>query len=78
MRGRTSAFGAVLYEMFTGRKAFAGKSQASLLGSILQGEPPAVSRVQPLAPPAPMPGRARASRRIRTRGSRPRMTCCCN
>ena len=27
--------GAVLYEMFTGRKAFAGKSQASLLGSIL-------------------------------------------
>ena len=33
------AFGAVLYESATGRKAFEGKSQASLIGSILRDEP---------------------------------------
>ncbi|HTO76566.1 MAG TPA: protein kinase [Thermoanaerobaculia bacterium] len=46
------ALGAVLYEMATGRKAFAGKSQASLIGSILKDEPPAISAVQPMVPPA--------------------------
>ena len=35
------AFGAVLYEMVTGKKAFEGKSQASLIGSILKGHPQA-------------------------------------
>ena len=33
------AFGAVLYEMLTGKKAFEGKSQASLIGAILHAEP---------------------------------------
>jgi eukaryotic-like serine/threonine-protein kinase len=33
------AFGAVVYEMATGRKAFTGKSRASLIGAILHGEP---------------------------------------
>jgi Tol biopolymer transport system component/tRNA A-37 threonylcarbamoyl transferase component Bud32 len=46
------AFGAVLYEMATGQKAFSGKSQASLIASILEHEPPSVSSVQPLLPPA--------------------------
>jgi Tol biopolymer transport system component len=46
------AFGAVLYEMATGQKAFQGKSQASLIASILEHEPPSISSVQPLAPPA--------------------------
>ncbi|HEY3203268.1 MAG TPA: serine/threonine-protein kinase, partial [Thermoanaerobaculia bacterium] len=46
------AFGAVLYEMATGRKAFAGKSQASLIGSILRDDPPAISEVAPMTPPA--------------------------
>jgi Tol biopolymer transport system component len=46
------AFGAVLYEMFTGRKAFEGKSQASLVGAILEREPASVSTVQPASPPA--------------------------
>jgi Tol biopolymer transport system component/predicted Ser/Thr protein kinase len=46
------AFGAVLYEMATGRKAFAGKTQASLIGSILKDEPSAISAIQPMAPPA--------------------------
>ncbi|MDQ2979727.1 MAG: protein kinase [Acidobacteriota bacterium] len=46
------AFGAVLYEMATGRKAFEGKSQASLIGSILRDEPAPISVVQPMTPPA--------------------------
>jgi len=33
------AFGAVLYEMVTGRKAFEGKSYASLVGAILASDP---------------------------------------
>jgi serine/threonine protein kinase len=44
------AFGAVLYEMVTGKKAFEGKSQASLIGAILKDEPLAPSTLQPLAP----------------------------
>jgi Tol biopolymer transport system component len=46
------AFGAVLYEMATGRKAFSGKSQASLIGSILRDDPPSVNEVAPMTPPA--------------------------
>ena len=33
------AFGAVLYEMLTGKKAFEGKSQASLIGAIMHATP---------------------------------------
>jgi serine/threonine protein kinase/Tol biopolymer transport system component len=46
------AFGAVLYEMVTGRKAFQGKTQASLLGAIMQADPPPVASLQPLTPPS--------------------------
>jgi Tol biopolymer transport system component/predicted Ser/Thr protein kinase len=46
------ALGLVLYEMATGKKAFTGKSQASLIGAILHTEPPPISSVQPLTPPA--------------------------
>ncbi|MGE5715690.1 MAG: protein kinase domain-containing protein [Acidobacteriota bacterium] len=46
------ALGAVLYEMATGRKAFEGKSQASLIGAILKENPPAVSSISPMTPPA--------------------------
>jgi serine/threonine protein kinase/Tol biopolymer transport system component len=45
------AFGAVVYEALTGKKAFEGKSQASLIGAILKDTPPAVSTAAPLAPP---------------------------
>src|SRR5262249_22982537 len=44
-------FGALFYEMSTGRKAFEGKSQASLIAAILEREPPALSTLQPLTPP---------------------------
>ena len=46
------AFGAVVYEMATGRKAFEGKSQASLIGAILERDPPPISTLQPMSPPA--------------------------
>src|SRR5512132_2080157 len=46
------AFGAVLYEMATGKKAFSGKSQASLAGSILRDDPTSVTEIAPMIPPA--------------------------
>ncbi len=46
------AFGAVLYEMVTGKRAFEGKSQASLISAIMKDEPQAISSSQPLTPPA--------------------------
>ena len=46
------AFGAVVYEMATGKKAFAGKSQASVIGAIMSSEPPPISSLQPMTPPA--------------------------
>jgi serine/threonine protein kinase len=46
------ALGAVLYEMATGRKAFDGKSQVSLIASILEHEPAPISTLQPLSPAA--------------------------
>lgn len=46
------ALGVLLFEAVTGRKAFEGKSQASLLSAILKDDPPPISQLQPLAPPA--------------------------
>jgi serine/threonine protein kinase len=48
---RTDIFslGAVLYELTTGRKAFLGGSQASVIAAILHDDPPPLSRTQPLA-----------------------------
>ena len=46
------AFGAVVYEMLTGDKAFRGDSQASVIAAIMHAEPAAVSANQPLTPPA--------------------------
>jgi len=45
------AFGCVLYEMATGRRAFEGKSQASLIGSIMNSEPPPISASGSMASP---------------------------
>jgi tetratricopeptide (TPR) repeat protein len=44
------AFGAVLYEMLTGRQAFQGDSQARLISAILRDDPPPVGERQPHAP----------------------------
>ena len=44
------AFGALLYEMLTGKKAFEGKSQASLIHAIMGVDPPPVSTVLPTSP----------------------------
>src|SRR5438067_5354194 len=45
------ALGAVLYEMATGRRAFQGRTQASIIAAVLASEPPPASSLQPLTPP---------------------------
>ncbi len=44
------ALGTLLHEMATGRKAFDGRSQASLIAAIMERDPPPPSSLQPLAP----------------------------
>jgi serine/threonine protein kinase/Tol biopolymer transport system component len=46
------SFGAVVYEMATGKRAFDGQSQASVIAAILERDPPPISSLQPLTPPA--------------------------
>jgi eukaryotic-like serine/threonine-protein kinase len=51
--GRSDIFslGAVLYEMVTGQRAFAGKSQLSIASAILEKEPEPISVLKPMTPP---------------------------
>src|SRR5688572_4223142 len=46
------ALGCVLYEMATGKRAFEGKSQASLISAIMSSQPAPLSTVTPMSPPA--------------------------
>jgi serine/threonine protein kinase len=46
------AFGAVLYEMATGKRAFEGHSRASLIASIMSSHPRPISELQAMTPPA--------------------------
>ncbi|MCI0408095.1 MAG: serine/threonine protein kinase, partial [Acidobacteria bacterium] len=46
------ALGAVLYEMATGKRAFAGKNKTSLIAAIVSSQPPPISSVMPVSPPA--------------------------
>jgi eukaryotic-like serine/threonine-protein kinase len=46
------SFGALVYEMATGRKAFGGTSQASVIAAILRGDVPRLSTLNPLLPAA--------------------------
>jgi Tol biopolymer transport system component/predicted Ser/Thr protein kinase len=43
------SLGCVLYEMLTGRKAFTGKSAASVIAAILRSEPPSLDEMRPPA-----------------------------
>ena len=45
------AFGAVLYEMLTGKRAFDGESQSKVIAAVLDDNPPPVGTLQPLTPP---------------------------
>jgi eukaryotic-like serine/threonine-protein kinase len=45
------AFGAVLFEMLAGRHAFEGKTQATLIGSIMASQPASLSAISPSTPP---------------------------
>ena len=46
------SLGAVLYEMATGKPAFAGKTTASVLAAVLEREPDPISTAAPMSPPA--------------------------
>jgi eukaryotic-like serine/threonine-protein kinase len=46
------ALGAVLYEMAAGKRAFNGKTQASIVAAVLASEPPPIAVTQPMSPPA--------------------------
>jgi Tol biopolymer transport system component/tRNA A-37 threonylcarbamoyl transferase component Bud32 len=46
------ALGCVLYEMATGKRAFDGASQASLISSIMSSNPAPISQISTMAPPA--------------------------
>jgi eukaryotic-like serine/threonine-protein kinase len=46
------ALGEVMFEMATGKPAFSGKSRASLIAAILTNDPPPITQLQPMTPPA--------------------------
>ena len=46
------AFGALLYEMAAGKRAFEGKTKTSLIASIVGGTPRALSEIRPVTPRA--------------------------
>jgi Tol biopolymer transport system component len=52
VRSDIFAFGAVLYEMAAGKRAFEGKSQISVASAILEKDPEPLSAVQPMSPAA--------------------------
>ena len=46
------ALGCVLYEMATGKRAFDGKSTASVVASIMNSDPAPLTQYAPLSPPS--------------------------
>ena len=45
-------FGCVLYEMVTGKRAFDGKTRTSVIAAVQDAEPPLMSILNPVTPPA--------------------------
>ncbi len=45
------AFGAILYEMISGKRPFEGKSQASIIAAIIERDPPTTTVISPETPP---------------------------
>ena len=52
MRSDIFSLGAVLYEMLTGKRAFEGKTTASVIAAVLERDPVPVSTMQPTLPAA--------------------------
>jgi serine/threonine protein kinase/Tol biopolymer transport system component len=52
VRSDVFAFGAVLYEMATGKRAFDGKTPATVIAAILERDPPPVTAGRPESPAA--------------------------
>jgi eukaryotic-like serine/threonine-protein kinase len=46
------AFGAILYEMLTGKRAFQKAISAETMSAILNEDPPGLSQIAPSLPPA--------------------------
>jgi eukaryotic-like serine/threonine-protein kinase len=44
------ALGAVIYEMATGKRAFDGRTQATVIAAVLERDPEPISTLQPMAP----------------------------
>ena len=66
------AFGAIVHEMATGRRAFEGTTAATVIGAVLHVDPPPVSSIQPMAPPRSTASSRVVSPRIPTIAGRPR------
>ena len=52
VRSDIFAFGAMLFELLTGKRAFAGKTQVSVMAAILEYDPPPVTTLDPAMPVA--------------------------
>jgi eukaryotic-like serine/threonine-protein kinase len=52
VRSDIFAFGAVLYEMATGKRAFDGKTSATVMAGILERDPPPIASLRPESPEA--------------------------